>query len=60
MAAAEDRRRADMGHNGPSDHSSTLACISAWSSAGAHRFHEVEALAKELAGFTQEEAALLA
>jgi hypothetical protein len=33
MAAAEERRRADMGYDGPSDYSSTLARISAWSSA---------------------------
>ena len=33
MAAAEERRRADMGYDGPSDYSSTLARISAWRSA---------------------------
>jgi hypothetical protein len=33
MAAAEERRRADMGYDGPSDYSSTLARITAWSSA---------------------------
>ena len=33
MAAAKERRRADMGYDGPSDYSSTLARISAWSSA---------------------------
>jgi hypothetical protein len=30
MAAAEERRRADMGYDGPSDYSSTLACIVGW------------------------------
>jgi hypothetical protein len=33
MAAAEERRRADIGYDGPSDYSSTLVHISAWSSA---------------------------
>jgi hypothetical protein len=33
MAAAEERRRAAMGYDGPSDYSSMLARISAWSSA---------------------------
>jgi hypothetical protein len=33
MAAAEERRHADTGYDGPSDYSSTLARISAWSSA---------------------------
>ncbi len=33
IAAAEERKRADMGYDGPSDYSSTLPRISAWSSA---------------------------
>lgn len=33
IAAAEERRRADISYDGPSDYSSTLARISAWSSA---------------------------
>jgi hypothetical protein len=33
MAAAEKRRHADMGYDGPSDYSITLVRISAWSSA---------------------------
>jgi hypothetical protein len=33
MAAAEERRRADMGYDGPSDYSSTLTRISVWNSA---------------------------
>ena len=33
MTTAEERRRVDMGYDGPSDYSSTLARISAWSSA---------------------------
>ena len=33
IAAAQERRRTDMGFDGPSDYSSTLARISTWSSA---------------------------
>lgn len=33
IAAAQERRRADMGYDGPSDYSSTLTRISTWSSA---------------------------